>query len=95
VTRSLLRCVRCGQTTGDVSTSRRDGGPRCYPCERRTDHERRLAHGERWYRAAIVAFAESRYGPAWEQEHGFAVCAELFADTRALLGWDGVGVIFE
>jgi hypothetical protein len=91
-TLSLLRCDRCNQTTGDVTYSQCDGRPRCPPCERRADHERRLIAGNRWYVDRIVDFAERLYGPEWEQARGWAFCADLFADTRALGGWKAVGV---
>jgi hypothetical protein len=91
-TRSLLRCVRCEQVTGDATPSPRDREPRCSPCERRTDHEHRLATGDRWYRERIADYAERLYGPEWERKPGWQFCADLFADARALGGWAIVGV---
>jgi hypothetical protein len=91
-TLSLLRCVECRQTTGDVAQSRRDREPRCGPCERRVDHARRLLAGDDWYRDQIAAYAERLYGPGWEIGPGWQFCADLFADARALGGWQAVGV---
>jgi hypothetical protein len=91
-TLSLLRCARCRQVTGDVTPSPRDGSSRCPPCNRRADHEHRLANGDRWYREQIVRHAERLYGPDWERRPGWGFCANLFADTRALGGWKAVGV---
>src|SRR5262249_34486350 len=89
---SLERCNRCGFTTGDVALSRRDRVRRCARCERGADHERRLAGGDAWYRERIAEWAVVRYGPGWEHDLGFDHCAAVFADTRALCGWAGVGV---
>jgi hypothetical protein len=91
-TLSLLRCLGCGQVTGDVRPSRRDREPRCGPCDRRADHDHRLATGDRWYGNQVIDFAERHYGPEWEQLRGWQFCADLFADTRALGGWKAVGV---
>jgi len=91
-TLSLLRCVGCGFVTGDAVESFRDDEPRCPPCERRADHQRRLEQGDRWYADRIVAYAEGMYGADWEQQHGWRYCADLFADARALGGWAAVGV---
>jgi hypothetical protein len=90
----LERCVGCGQTTNDIGYSRHDREPRCGACERRADHERRLLVGDAWYRRQIIAWAKQRW-PDWEREHGWAICADLFADTRALGGWKAVGVELE
>ena len=91
-TTSLLQCKRCGFTTGDATPSRKDGVPRCPPCERRTDHERRLADGDAWYLQRIVDYAQERYGPDWEQQVGWDHCVALFGDARAVGGWAMVGV---
>jgi hypothetical protein len=89
---SLLRCVGCRIVTGDAVPSRRDREPRCGPCERRADHDRRVAQGDPWYGGLIIDFALGRYGDEWEREPGWRFCADLFGDVRALCGWQGVGV---
>jgi hypothetical protein len=43
---NLLRCAGCLFVTGDATPSRHDGQPRCGPCERHADHDRRLARGD-------------------------------------------------
>jgi hypothetical protein len=85
-------CVGCGFIVDDVAASSDDGAPRCRPCERRADHKRRLERGDWWYRDRIAEFAVATYGHGWEREPGFAYCAGVFAHTRALCGWAGVGV---
>jgi hypothetical protein len=89
---SLLRCESCGFVTGDVAPSRRARVERCRPCERRADHQLRLAVGDPWYRDQIRKWAASHYSAdSWENP-GLGYCIELFADTRALGGWAAVGV---